>query len=50
MVGIGPTTLTITDLFNSLALMTLEKLVILKVVRMGAMNLALQPSARCINI
>ena len=36
--------------FNSFALMTLEKLVILKVVRTGAMNLALQPSARCINI
>ena len=35
---------------NSLVLMTFEKLVILKVVRMGAINLALQPSARCINI
>ena len=35
---------------NSLGLMTLEKLVILKVVRMGAMNLALRPHARCINI
>ena len=35
---------------NSLALMTFEKVFILKVVRMGAMNLALRPSARCINI
>ena len=35
---------------NSLALMTFKKLVILKVVRMGVMNLVLQPSARYINI